>query len=87
MNKLSEQLEEYWPPNRIIVECGECSGELFDSKKHEPLEWQASYTASLIESFAQQHNSRTGHASIDVAIDKEPTPVREIDCRVTVNTQ
>lgn len=84
---LEESLREHWPPHRIFVECGECGGELFDSKKHQPLNWQASYTATLIESFAKQHNSRTGHANIDVAIDKEPTPVREIDCHVTVNTK
>lgn len=84
---LEESLEEHWPPHRVIAECGECGGEFFDTEKEQPAMWRPSYLATLIKTFAQKHESKTGHASIDVAVDTEPTPVREIECRVTVNTK
>lgn len=81
---LEGKLEEHWPPNRVIAECGECGEELFDTKKERVAIWQASYFSTLIAAFASKHREDTGHNDLQVDINST-TPVREIEATITVN--
>jgi hypothetical protein len=81
---LEEKLEEHWPPSRVIAECGECGGELFDTKKERPSTWSSGILSSLITMFALKHREESGHNDLQVNINST-TPVREIEATITVN--
>jgi hypothetical protein len=81
---LETALEENWPPSRVIAECGECGGELFDSKKEKPAMYGPSYYSSLITTLARSHRQKSGHNDLQVNINST-TPVREINATITVN--
>lgn len=83
-DSLGEALAEHWPPHTVLVKCEECGATLYDSRQAQPAMDGPSYMAELIMAFARQHDAAKGHRNIDVAIDTHPTPVRDIDCTITV---
>lgn len=82
---LEETLEKHWPPARVLVTCETCGDVLFDTDEGWPALRGASYMATLIKTFAGKHEADDGHRSIDIGIDKQPAPVRDVDCTITVN--
>lgn len=82
---LEEALEEHAIPRRILVECDECDESLYDTDEGEPTMWRPSYLSTLIKTIARKHGSEKSHYGINVAIDSEPNPVREIEATITVN--
>lgn len=85
MDKLEEKLKENWKPRRVVVSCDVCGGEIFHSKKETPAIPRPSFWTKIILQFVKKHHKRVGHDSINVKIDTEPTPVKEIDATITVN--
>ena len=82
---LESTLKEHWPPNRIVASCGQCGKEFYDTHKEDPTMAGYSFFSILLKIYARKHKKHTGHKDLQVDINKEPTPVREIDCEITVN--
>lgn len=82
---LAKTIEKHWPPARLLVKCETCGEVLFDTDEGWPAMDSGSYMATLIKTLAGKHDADEGHRSIDVAIDKQPAPVRDVDCTITVN--
>lgn len=87
MNELRTALEDHWPPNGVRVECKKCNKELYNTKKKPPKYHFSDYVASEIEMVAAMHESQSRHRHIHIEIIPPPSPVREIDCTITVNEQ
>jgi hypothetical protein len=85
MGRLEYALERHWPPNRVVVNCKECEKTILDTEKQQTNYLSANHLSSLIEVHSQKHREVSGHSSIDVGIDTNPAPVREIDCEVIVD--
>jgi hypothetical protein len=85
MGNLEKSLERHWPPHRVIVTCQKCGDTILDTNEKKPAISAADYLANLIDILSRKHRESFGHSSIDVGITPEPSPVREIDCDITIN--
>jgi len=86
MSGLEKQLKKHGVPKRIQVRCDKCGKKIYDSDKREPLSYYPSYIETLILVYAKKHHNKTGHASISVDIEKQPTVSdTEVNVTVTVN--
>ena len=81
-SRLGRKLKDEMPIDRLRAECGDCGVEFFDSAKD--AEKSPLIVGGIIETKARAHRVEAGHDNLDVSLDR-PTPVKEIDARITVN--
>lgn len=71
------------PPERLVIECGEC-GVLYDTAAEDPPMDTPSFYAALARAVVRNHLTATGHTTPRITLHTRSEPLQTIDCTVTV---